>query len=240
MKITSTIVVIVFLLVAACNHTVETPGNNTPSTPVNTGNGNGNNNNNNSNNSMVCFETEVLPILKSSCAKSGCHDAQSKQEGYVLDSYANIMKKGIKPFQPNNSDIYEAITEDDEDDRMPLPPNPRLTAAQINTIKKWINEGAVNTTNCGNACNTDVFTFSGGVKPILDANCVGCHNNATTNAGVNLSTYTGVVSAAQSGRLLGAINHAAGYKPMPQGSAKLNDCNISIITKWVQAGSPNN
>lgn len=239
------------LIITACNHTVETPGNNGSSTGTGgtgnggtgggTGSGGTGGTGGGTNNGMVCFETEVLPIFKSSCAKSGCHDPQSKQEGYVLDSYANIMKKGIKPFNPNNSKIYEAITEnDDDDDRMPLPPNPRLSAAQIAIIKKWINEGAINTTNCGNACDSTVFSYSQGVRTILETNCYGCHNNATANAGINLTTHAGARSAALSGRLLGAITHANGFKPMPMGSNKLDDCNIAKVRQWVIAGAPNN
>ena len=223
----------------ACKHTVDTPpitgggtggGGGTPPAP---GTGTGQN-------QFVCFD-DVLPIFRSSCAKSGCHDAASKQDGYILDSYANIMNKGIKPGNAEDSDIYEAITEDDNDeDRMPQKPNPPLTKEQKELIKKWINEGAKNTTNCSTGCDVNVFSYSAGIKPILDANCVGCHNGPSAPLGINLTTYTGVKTVASNGRLLGAVTHQAGFKPMPQGSAKLSDCKISQIQKWVQAGAPNN
>ncbi|HAN38476.1 MAG TPA: hypothetical protein DCQ29_06195 [Chitinophagaceae bacterium] len=125
---------------------------------------------------------------------------------------------------------------------MPLTPNPPLTAAQIDIIRRWINEGAKNTTNCGTACDTTSFTFSGAVNTILTNNCIGCHNAATapTSGGVNLSTYAGVRVVALNGKLLGSIEHRSGFSPMPKGGNKLSDCNIIQIRKWINAGALNN
>lgn len=231
-----TVVIVLAASVWACRHSVETPtGSGTDSTSTGSGTGSGNTGSN-----LVCFESEVLPIFVSSCAKSGCHDFVSRNEGYILDSYTNIMKKGIKPGNAEDSKIYKVLIDDDEDDRMPKRPNPRLTTAQINLIKRWINEGAKNTTNCSSACDTTVFTYSQAVKPILETSCYGCHNSATTSAGINLTVYSGVRTIALNNRLMGAITHSAGYKPMPLNGNKLSDCNIVKIRKWVQAGAAEN
>jgi ribosomal protein S16 len=123
---------------------------------------------------------------------------------------------------------------------MPLKPNPPLTTAQKELIKKWINEGAKETKNCATTCDANVFSYSAAVKPILEANCVGCHNGPAAPLGIVLNTYTGVKAAATTGRLLGAIKHQTGFSPMPKGSSKLSDCKISQIEKWIQAGAPNN
>ena len=40
------------------------------------------------------FQQDVLPLIVSSCAMSGCHDAASAQEGVVLTSYSTIMNTG--------------------------------------------------------------------------------------------------------------------------------------------------
>src|SRR5688572_12769544 len=81
----------------------------------------------------VYFEMEILPLLKSNCAKSGCHDAATHEEGIILDSYQNVMNSDvIEPFDLDDSDLYEVITEDDDDKQMPPPPNQRLNPDQIN------------------------------------------------------------------------------------------------------------
>jgi mono/diheme cytochrome c family protein len=218
----------------ACKHEVVNPGGSTGAggTGV-TGPGSGSN--------VVCFETQILPIFQSSCAKSGCHNSISRQEGYVFETYAGIMR-GIRPFQPNNSDIYEAITEDDVRKRMPLN-SPALLPEQIALIKKWIEQGAQNTTNCGTVCDTTAFTFSGSIKNIFNINCVGCHTGPSGYNGIDLSTHTGAKAAAQSGKLMPAITHTGPFKmpkTTPDGQRKLDDCQIKQIQKWVNAGMPNN
>jgi len=219
----------------ACTHEVPQP---VTGTGGNTGANNGGGGNNQQD-SVICFESEILPIFQSNCAKSGCHDAASHEEGYVFDSYKGIME-GIRPGRPDDSKIYEVITSKDKDDRMPQPPNEPLTGTQIGLIEQWINEGAQNTTNCAIECNTDLFTYSGAVRPVLDQHCIGCHNNSVQNGGVNLTTYTGVQSVALDGRLSGVINWDAGYPQMPFGGEKLNECNITQIMKWIDAGAQNN
>ena len=69
----------------------------------------------------VYFELSVMPILRSNCALSGCHDAISREEGIVLDSYANTIKTGgIRVNSPASSKIYSSLNSSRE--RMPPPP----------------------------------------------------------------------------------------------------------------------
>src|SRR5688572_21285354 len=112
---------------------------------------------------LVCFETEILPIFQSNCAKSGCHDAITREEGYVFDSYENIIRKDIRPGSATNSEVYEVLFETGND-KMPPPPNPDLTAAQKALIGRWINEGARNTTNCGTACDANQFKYGANIS----------------------------------------------------------------------------
>jgi mono/diheme cytochrome c family protein len=231
----------------ACKHRSNLPA---PVAANNDTTNNGNNNNGNGQDTTttpvdtsICFERDILPIFLSNCAKGGCHDAASHKEGYILDSYQNIMNSddgdGIYPGDAGDSEIYEVLVEDDQDKRMPQYPNAPLTTAQINLIKRWINEGAQNGTNCAVLCDTNNFTFAA-IKPIFQQNCVGCHSATLASGGVNLSTHAGVAVVAQSGQLLGALKHQTGFTPMPQGAAKLSDCKIRQVEKWVQAGALNN
>jgi hypothetical protein len=233
MKRSGLVIFATILVLASCTHE---PANIIPGTGGGgTGGGTGG-----GGNTSICFESDVLPIFQSSCAKSGCHDAASRQGGYILTDYANIIRKGIRPGNAGGSKIFQVIVTTDPGDRMPQPPNPALTTAQINLIGEWINEGALNTSNCGNTCDTSLFTYSGAVKITLQNNCYGCHNAATANAGLNLTDYTVVKTNVLNGRIQGSVKHTAGYVAMPQGSPKLSDCKIKQIDKWAQAGAPNN
>jgi hypothetical protein len=91
-------------------------------------------------------------------------------------------------------------------------------------------------------CDTTAApTYSGLAKPILQSNCAisGCHD-ATASGGINLTTAAGAQAIARDGRLLNAINHAGNVSPMPKNGAKLNDCTILAISRWVTAGAQNN
>ena len=91
------------------------------------------------------------------------------------------------------------------------------------------------------SCNTDSVTYSKVVKNILTQNCAlsGCHDAATAMNGVELETIAGAQLIAHDGRLLGVINHASGFSPMPKDKPKLDDCSILQISKWVSNGAPN-
>lgn len=96
------------------------------------------------------------------------------------------------------------------------------------------------TTVGGGTCSTTGMSFSRDIQPIFNANCTTCHNSTYANGGQNLTTHAGVVNATDNGKLLGVINHTAGYPAMPQGGAKLSDCNISKITAWISQGKLDN
>lgn len=192
----------------------------------------------------VYFQQQVLPILIANCARSGCHDAATAQDGVVLSSYQQVMATAdVRPFNPEDSDLYEVLVEDeDEDDHMPPPPNEPLQQAQIDLIATWIRQGAkdLSCTDETATCETGNVTFAANIKPLLQTNCVGCHSATTSSGGVNLTTHAGVVAAAANGRLLGAVSHTEGFAPMPQGGQKLAQCDIDQIAAWIEAGMLNN
>lgn len=187
----------------------------------------------------LCFQRDILPIFLSNCAMSGCHDAISRQDGFQFTDYNSIVKKEFVPGNANATELYEKITEDDDDKRMPPPPRPGLTSTQIALIKRWINEGAKNTT-CNSGCDSTNFKYSTAIKPLTEQYCKGCHNAAAASGGIVLDSYDGVKTVALNGKMLGAIKHMAGYQPMPQGGSKLSDCQILQVEKWVAAGAQNN
>lgn len=92
----------------------------------------------------------------------------------------------------------------------------------------------------GTTCDTVNMKYAANVVPILQASCYGCHANGNASGGVSLGTYAGVKTQADNGNLIGVITHASGFPAMPQGGAKLSDCNINIIRAWIARGALNN
>jgi Planctomycete cytochrome C len=190
----------------------------------------------------VYFQAQVLPILASNCAQSGCHDVQSHKEGVILTTYDKVLSTGdIKLNNPADSKIYKVLNKTDPEERMPPSPASPLSAEQKALILNWIQQGAQNLT-CESNCDTTNVTYSGTVKPLLDLKCKGCHGTNNPGGGIKLTNYDEVKAQADIGKLLGSINHSYGFKPMPYptGSNKLPQCEIDVIRIWVEAGAPNN
>lgn len=188
----------------------------------------------------VYFEQQVLPILVSNCAKSGCHDNASHKEGVVVTSYNSILSTvGVRAGNALNSKLYKVITTTDNGDRMPPPPALPLTQQQKNLVFEWIQQGAQNLI-CQNMCDSNVFSFSSSVKNIISTKCVGCHSGTSAGGGIDLSTYANIKAKVTDGKLWGSINQLPGYSAMPQNGSKLSVCEITQIKKWIDAGSPNN
>lgn len=190
---------------------------------------------------VVYFENEVLPLLISNCAMSGCHDAATAEEGIILTSYTNIMRSDvIKSGNPGDSELYKKITETDQDDIMPPFPADPLSAAQIATIRTWIAQGAQNN-KCNNpACDTTNVTYTASILPLMTTKCKGCHSGANPSGGLDFTSHQVLQAVALNGRLMGSITHANGYVAMPQGGNKLSDCEIDMVRIWINESAPNN
>jgi mono/diheme cytochrome c family protein len=189
----------------------------------------------------VCFETEVLPIFQSNCTQSGCHNSRDRKEGYDLSTYENIIKKGIRPGDYKNSEIYQALVRPGGEAAMPPKPYNRLSDDQITTIALWIENGAANgVCDTTTVCNTANVTYAAVIKPLLVNYCNGCHSGNAPSGNIDYTTYAGVKKTADNGTLLGSVQHASGYRPMPDGGNQLSACNIARIKAWIDAGAPDN
>jgi hypothetical protein len=90
-------------------------------------------------------------------------------------------------------------------------------------------------------CDTTNVTYSLSVQPII-YDCLGCHSNSTAaslGGNVKLQSYADVKLRVDDGKLLSSIKWTSSYH-MPKNAAKLDDCKITIVQKWVDAGAPNN
>lgn len=189
----------------------------------------------------VYFQNIVLPLLQSSCGVIGCHDPGTAQDGVILTDYQNIVSTaGVIPGDPTESELYEVLIDPDPDKRMPPPPRNPLTGEQITSVYQWIAQGALNNYCDEINCDTVNVTFSETVFPIIQNRCLGCHSGSSPSGGISLETHADIVAVANSGALMGAIRHEPGYSQMPQNGAKLSDCNIAQIQKWIDDGTPDN
>ncbi len=92
----------------------------------------------------------------------------------------------------------------------------------------------------GMNCDTSNASFSTKIYPLIQSKCNNCHSTSISSGGISLEGYANVLVSEQNGKLMGTINHNAGFSPMPQGGAKLTDCEIALLTTWINAGALNN
>lgn len=90
-------------------------------------------------------------------------------------------------------------------------------------------------------CDTaGTISYTQKVVPIFQQQCYSCHSGGSPSGGIAMGTYDADKAIALNGKLYGSISQASGYSPMPQGAAKMSDCNLAIVKKWVDANCPNN
>lgn len=177
----------------------------------------------------ICFSDDVMPILASSCAYSGCHDDTTREEGINLSSYQNL-KATI------SGALLLQIIQETGDDIMPPDPAPKLSSNQINTIKKWVEQGMKSDIDCIGPCDTSNITFAGVIYPIIENSCKSCHSGET----ITFNSYTDVKAKVDDGMLYCAITHGQDCAAMPKNAAPLSACKIKLIKKWIDSGAPNN
>jgi hypothetical protein len=89
------------------------------------------------------FDEHVKPILRQHCLK--CHGDDKQEADLNLQAYASLMRGGsggkvVVAGRASQSLLFQAITNPDDDSRMP-PNSPPLDAAKIAMIQKWIDAG---------------------------------------------------------------------------------------------------
>ncbi|MDW3649420.1 MAG: hypothetical protein R8P61_20290 [Bacteroidia bacterium] len=90
-------------------------------------------------------------------------------------------------------------------------------------------------------CNTPAtVSYLNDVLPVLQSSCLGCHDAAGNAGGIVFDTYNGLKTIVDNGSFQGAINHDAGWEPMPRNASKLPDCTLESIQAWIDDGAPEN
>jgi hypothetical protein len=96
----------------------------------------------------VRFNEDIRPILSDNCF--GCHgpDEKKRKAKLRLDTFEGATKvsqgtQAIKPRDLAGSELWSRIHAKDPDDVMPPPEsNKKLTPAQVDTLRRWIEGGA--------------------------------------------------------------------------------------------------
>lgn len=94
---------------------------------------------------LIDFRRDVEPVLRARC--HACHGAQMQTNGLRLDQReaalgGSLSGPVIKPGDSAGSPLIQRVSSEKETFRMP-PTGPPLTAQEIETLRSWIDQGAL-------------------------------------------------------------------------------------------------
>lgn len=88
---------------------------------------------------QIDFAHDILPILKSKCAK--CHSNGVFKGGLSLETREKLIDSGVVALGDHeSSSLFERVTSTDPEEQMP-PEGDRLSKSELNKIAAWIDAG---------------------------------------------------------------------------------------------------
>ena len=95
--------------------------------------------------SGVSFNKQVKPLFEQTCSAAGCHSGSQPAatlnfQYFSWSSLIDFQPIIVVPYSSKTSLLYTYISGNPQ----LMPPGQRLTQNQIDGVKKWIDEGALN------------------------------------------------------------------------------------------------
>jgi mono/diheme cytochrome c family protein len=207
----------------------------------------------------VDFAKDIQPIFERSC--NSCHGPKQQMAGLRLDSEKLARAGGqsgpaIVPGKAAESQLYQRITELDEQTRMP-PTGDALAKAEIALIRTWIDQGtgspgdgvgaATPLPDPGQIAGHPV-DFVRDIQPILKASCYACHSGAQPKSQLRLDSKPLAMKGGLSGpvivpgdgagsRLVHRILGLNGEQRMPFKRDPLSAEQIALLRRWIDEGA---
>jgi len=86
------------------------------------------------------FAHDVVPILRTHCV--ACHGGKEAKGGFSMNTRGMMLEAGVvDPDSAHASRLLELVRSSDAEQQMPPRDRPRLSAAEIQTLERWIAGG---------------------------------------------------------------------------------------------------
>lgn len=203
----------------------------------------------------VDFVKQVKPLLEGSCTH--CHGAKEDKGDFRMHTLEDLKKgnengPGLTPGDPSKSAIYTTLVLDVEDD-MVMPPKKEglLEKTQVEVIKTWIEQGA--DWPAGVVLEqTPRIKFEKHIQPILEQNCVSCHDDKKSKGDWIISTRKQAFETGENAPNIvpfdtkqSAIYHLTtlaadedDLMPPKKSGGPLSKEDINFLRLWIEQGAP--
>ena len=191
----------------------------------------------------VIYEGEIKALLDSNCTQ--CHGGANGRAGVSLDSYDNAVLHADRA----NARIQAGT----------MPPGGGLSNSDAALFQAWVDGGKLQVCAATDGGGSDggetadigapdvgplpdvgsgTITYCHEIKPILDANCTGCHSSTLTGVarnsapvGIDYDTYIGAAGHAARAE----VRILAGTMPL---TGPLSASDQALFKGWVEQGTP--
>ena len=192
------------------------------------------------------FERDVLPIVTARCLS--CHGGNS-MVGLDLRTAASLFEGShngpvLVKGSPEDSLLYQKISS-----RM-MPPEAfkrPLTEAEIETIRLWIEGGALSDAQEEIVLSEQqIEKFGREALPVLKTRCVGCHGAGQSMGGLDLRSLASLLKGSQNGPVIveGSADAsilirkvAAGAMPPPGTGPRVDEEELERLRRWVDTST---
>jgi Protein of unknown function (DUF1553)/Protein of unknown function (DUF1549)/Planctomycete cytochrome C len=195
------------------------------------------------------FRDEIRPLLQSKCWR--CHGEKARKADLDLRTPPGILKGGesgrvLVPGKPDESLLFEKV----HSGAMPPGKKDRLSAAEVETLRRWIAGGAP--FDAGEGANTGPALTQRDVLPILWRHCTACHGLHRREGDLDLRTRAAMLRGGKSGPAFvpgkpeaSPVLHKIRAGQMPpherlvEASVKpVEPAEADVLARWIAAGAP--
>ncbi len=192
------------------------------------------------------FDTDILPLFQAKCLR--CHGEKVHKAELDLRTPATILKGGesgavLMPGQPEKSLLFQKVHEG----TMPPAKKDRLTAAEVDILRRWIADGAPSGSE---AVATTLNQHD--VIPILLRRCTVCHGARRQEANLDLRSRGSILRGGKSGPAMTAGKPdesllikkiRAGAMPPRQRLVEVSvkpiePAETELLARWIAQGAP--
>ena len=201
------------------------------------------------------FMLHIKPLLESACVH--CHNDKEHKGDLKLTTLEEALKGGengtaLVPGDPAKSKLYTSTQlEPSDDEFMPPKKEGPLSKDQAELLKLWIQQGA-NWPKGVKLEQTPRISFEKHIQPLLEENCLSCHNPEKHKGDFDLTTKNAAFTSGEHGPNIVAFNSEKSplYKsttlaaddddlmPPKKSGGPLKKEDSDHLKAWIEQGAP--